>query len=227
MGGTLLGAGEGNKLGHFEDKEFLEFHKAVLKDNRKHMYQSTGHLRFTNEQVNYGKKLITRNSSHLNAWGWKDPRTTIFLDFWSKIEEDIKFLFLYREPINVIDSLFRRKGDRIFYVFPWRAADAWLIYNNALLDFYRKNKEKCLIACISGINMDPENSVKKISNWLGYPLVKPYEDVFRASKIKRDLSLVTKCYRPIIEACRGIHLTKTFDKLQAAAVVTSNKAENH
>jgi hypothetical protein len=42
-------------------------------------------------------------------WGWKEPRATLFLDFWRATLPDLKFLALYRHYAQVVDSLLRRE----------------------------------------------------------------------------------------------------------------------
>ena len=129
MGENMAAAGAGNKHGHFEDKDFLELHKKILRENRRHMYKEPEPLVITDEQLQYAKELVEDNNNKYQAWGWKDPRSTLFLDFWNKVAPDTKFLFLYRDPLTVIDSLFRRKGERYLFFKPLMAADAWLLYN--------------------------------------------------------------------------------------------------
>ena len=44
------------------------------------------------------------------AWGWKDPRTTILFEFlWSAFASDAKLLAVFRNPADVVASLFDRK----------------------------------------------------------------------------------------------------------------------
>ena len=51
-----------------------------------------------------------KNISNLNIpWGWKDPRTTITIDFWKRIFPNAKLLHIYRNPIDVAES--RRKRE--------------------------------------------------------------------------------------------------------------------
>lgn len=45
------------------------------------------------------------------AWGWKEPRTTLFLDFWQERLPDARHLFVFQRPWEVVDSLFRRGDD--------------------------------------------------------------------------------------------------------------------
>ncbi len=42
-------------------------------------------------------------------WAWKDPRTTITIDIWKRIFPDAKILHIYRNPVDVAESLRKRE----------------------------------------------------------------------------------------------------------------------
>jgi len=45
------------------------------------------------------------------SWGWKDPRNTFTIDLWKEIFPDAKLLHIYRNPIDVAESLRKREGE--------------------------------------------------------------------------------------------------------------------
>ena len=114
MGEHLLGANDSNPKGHFEDLDFLNFHGNVLQSQG---LSSEGWVLQKNIPVPeaYLKEAETllKKRSLKSFWGWKDPRTTLFLDFWSGVLPKAHFLFIYRLPWEVIDSLYR-SGDPTF-----------------------------------------------------------------------------------------------------------------
>ncbi len=220
MGKDMAAAGHGNKHGHFEDKSFLELHKDILQSNGKHMYCDPGHLIITEDQKQLARTIVQNNYKFRN-WGWKDPRTTLFLEFWHNNIPDAKYLFLYRDPMAVIDSLFRRRGERFLFLKPLMAADAWLLYNSKILEFYRKHTDRCIIANINGINRSPENALSIISSWLEYRLDKPYSDIYHPKDISSTPSAITKLYAPIINKFRGLDLHKAYDMLENYAAIPS------
>lgn len=221
MGEAMAAPGSGNKYGHFEDKAFLEFHKDILRKNKRHMYKDPGELLISDDNVKYAKDLIDNNTNKYGNFGWKDPRSTLFLDFWNTIAPDTKFLFLYREPLTVIDSLFRRKGERYLFFKPLMAADAWLLYNRKVIDFYQRYPDKCLVANINHINAQPEESISKISEWLGVSLDKPYSDVYRPKSIAVSHSAITRLYLPVINAFRGNELDDVYQKLNTISATSA------
>lgn len=45
---------------------------------------------------------------HVERWGWKDPRTSLTLDYWLELFPDAKVIHVRREKSNIVDSLVRR-----------------------------------------------------------------------------------------------------------------------
>jgi O-antigen biosynthesis protein len=148
IGQRLVGAGRGNVKGHFEDLDFSELHLEILKSLR---LPSTGfilqrELPFRPKHVHRARALVAERRRRGVPWGWKGPRTTLFLDFWQQLLPEANFLILYRCPWDVIDSLFRR-GDKVFRSDPGFAVRVWTHYNRLLLDFHDRFPQRCL--CMS------------------------------------------------------------------------------
>ena len=58
----------------------------------------------------FGK--LRKQSSFSNIdfpWGWKDPRNTYTIDIWKRIIGELKIIHIYRNPIDVINSLYKRE----------------------------------------------------------------------------------------------------------------------
>lgn len=88
----------------------LEFIDVELESS---MLKAIGYfLTSPQRQVYLGESRIARYPSiellDIN-WGWKDPRSILFIDLWKKIFPGAKILILYRNPIDVAESLRRRK----------------------------------------------------------------------------------------------------------------------
>ena len=99
---------------------------------------------------------------HETVWGWKDPRTTLFLDFWLEQIPQAKYVFVYRSPWEVVDSLFRR-GDAIFAQDPDFALTQWCHYNQVILDFSQRYPEKCLLWEIDQVVADAPGMIEQIN----------------------------------------------------------------
>lgn len=145
IGQRLLGAGAGNVKGHFEDLDFFHLHMRILKSQG---IPSTGFtlesdIPIEERHVRLACALIAERRRRGRPWGWKDPRTTLFLDYWRKLLPEANFLLLYRCPWDVMDS-FVRRGDKMFLAKPSFAVRLWSHYNRLLLDFYDRFPERCL-----------------------------------------------------------------------------------
>ena len=65
------------------------------------------------------KGLKYRSLKELDfPWGWKDPRNTFTLDIWLKVFPDAKIIHIYRNPIDVAESL-RKRTKKLKRGFEW------------------------------------------------------------------------------------------------------------
>ena len=145
IGQRLLKAGVGNIKGHFEDLDFFQLHVQILKSQGIH---STGftlqrEIPIDEQHILRARALIAERRRRGVPWGWKDPRSTLFLDFWQQMIPEINFLLLYRCPCDVVDS-FSRRGDKAFRSNLGFAVEIWSHYNRLLLDFHDRFPEHCL-----------------------------------------------------------------------------------
>lgn len=114
MGDLLIKKGPGNEEGHFEDWDFVHFHNDLLHYNGLD-YLADARLNY--EINDYFQKradyLINfKNESH-SCWGWKDPRTSLFLNLWHKKVSNPRYVFVYRPYSEIAESLYRREIDKL------------------------------------------------------------------------------------------------------------------
>lgn len=72
-------------------------------------------------------ELLSRFTSH-QAWGWKDPRTSITLPFWRRLVPDCRIIVCVRNPLEVALSL-KKRGDTSYQL----SLSLWKAYNERLL----------------------------------------------------------------------------------------------
>jgi hypothetical protein len=76
--------------------------------------------------------IIKTNFSGVPLWGWKDPRSTIFVDLWKEIFRELTIelfaVFVVRNPLDVARSLQRRDGFSFHKSF-----GIWFNYNISAL----------------------------------------------------------------------------------------------
>ncbi len=163
VGARLMPGGRGNERGHFENLDFVEFHMRWLRlTGHDDSGWATSHtLTLPGDAMSEAREIIEVNARG-SAWGWKDPRTTLFLEFWASVVPKACYLFLYREPSEVVDSLFRR-GDDAIRLSPELAAQAYLNHNDIILRFARANRSRCVIANVSAVARNPERFLAMIA----------------------------------------------------------------
>jgi len=168
MGEALLGPGIGNADGHFEDIDFLNFHEEVLKN------QQLGESGLTEKSVleiqsddrEKLKSIIERKNKSNSEWGWKDPRTCLFLSAYADLIPDARYLIVIRDYQSTVNSLISRKFKRsdikhrglldnfiwkiirgnlrkkkLYKEFTEQYVKVWIAYNKAILNHISKKAE--------------------------------------------------------------------------------------
>lgn len=112
LGDELYGASEFNPHGYFEDVDFIRLHQALLEEQGLH---PSGHEQpvCRNTPLS-GADLDTletflRSKSKPEPWGWKDPRTCLFLDGYRSVCPNARYLVVVRHYAPVVASLVRRE----------------------------------------------------------------------------------------------------------------------
>jgi len=188
IGKRLMGKDPGNIKGHFENLDFVDFHKKVLSSQgiSKEGWSLENNIQVQEQYVNKAKLMVKENAV-LGNWGWKDPRTTLFLNFWADLLPQANFLFVYRSPWEVVDSLYRR-GDEIFYSNPNFALKIWINYNKSILDFYNQFSERCALLDIKNIVKDPIVLSKLVKQKLDVTLDDPKINIYDRSLLNGQVS---------------------------------------
>jgi GT2 family glycosyltransferase len=177
MGDRLLGADPHNPHGYFEDADFRELQGEILTDATPE--GDGGHRDWgwtESERLDRGRlerwsgrarALAAARSGRPGLWGWKDPRTTLLLDFWDEIlGHDAFYLLLYRFPWEVADSM-QRLGADVFLDHPEYAYRIWAFYNRHLLDFHRRHPEHSLLVSANALLRDPSRLASLLREKLG------------------------------------------------------------
>lgn len=178
MGTEMLPADVNNRPGYFEDLAFLDLNRrmlaaAVPSGSPGHPDWGwteaidpsgvDGHL--LDPFVEEANALVASRHTHgatgtaavrpgHECWGWKDPRTTVLLDFWNDRLPDARYVFVYRPPWDVADSM-GRIGAAEFLRDPDLAYRIWVHYNRALLDFDRAHRGRVLIVSVAALIREP------------------------------------------------------------------------
>lgn len=111
-------------------------------------------------------------------WGWKDPRTTITWPFWLSVFESPKFIFIYRNGIDVAESLRKAEKNSANALGGLNASlratslegsfNIWEEYNQIHYHFKKKYPSiKILEICYEDLLLNPIDKLSEILTFIG------------------------------------------------------------
>jgi hypothetical protein len=172
IGDNLLGEAIGNIEGHFEDLDFLKMHEEILLSNN---LPSTGiepvdDLKISVEQKEKLKKIIANKNNLHPQWGWKEPRTSLFLNIYKELIPQAKYLVIIRDYKAVLHSFLKRD---FAYIEKEKLAQikgnawenfTWNLFSKKRAErkYYAEHAEKYLKRCI-GYNEAIIKAMDKLS----------------------------------------------------------------
>jgi hypothetical protein len=178
LGDDLLPADRANVRGYFEDRTFLTFQRDLLRHATPRDAKGWRDWGWTeSEQLDAqviaaaasdARHLVEKRAAAFGArsWGWKDPRSTLLLDFWRDLLPDARFLCVYRAPWEVLDSIVR-VAEGGFVRNPDWALRAWCFYNRAMLDFVTRVPDRCVTIDVAALTLRPREVVADVAARLG------------------------------------------------------------
>jgi hypothetical protein len=120
------------------------------------------------------------------VWGWKEPRTVLLLDFWHELLPDAVYLLIFRHPLAVLDSLIRR-GDAEIQRRRVLGLRSWLAYNELLVDFASKHRQRCLVVDIGSVIHAPSALLAGLETRFGLRLAPaPFDRVYSPGQLARQ-----------------------------------------
>lgn len=190
VGKSLLGPASSNPKGHFEDEEILNIHREDLraKGLRISGLVLKGQTKF-NLEVNSKKEIqsLLKSRADIEVWGWKEPRTCLYLEDWKSLLPELKIIAVFRHPDNVINSLYKRLKNGYWYDTnnPFRKlywylsidknpkkwfnefSKTYAVYNQQIIDFHKKYPSDSLILDLDELTSNSHEIGKRITSFLG------------------------------------------------------------
>lgn len=215
VGERLTDGAAANAKGFFENIDFVRLHANILKDQGLNPSGWTleEKIEVSDEYRKLAQTTVLENQQP-TAWGWKDPRTTLFLDFWNELLPEAKYLFVFRSPWEIVDSLFRR-GDKAFQDDPSQAVKVWEHYNRLALRFYNKHRDQCIFVHVDQVAENPKALVESISKKFSLPLT-PANSTFDQSLFRKEPAT---SHRPLIIREFFPSSYKTWEELKVVAQI--------
>ena len=203
---------------HYESKSILEMNNFILSvahsfwdyplpiekliSNKKSFNNLVNILKdrnnnFRSKKNFWGLKNLLFSNQDGIIWGWKEPRTTLTFPFWLKIYPNAKFLFIYRNGVDVASSLLvreqKREGNITNKVNSLRCLDLdesfnlWEEYNSIFLNYKNLiDEDKLFCFSYEQFLKKPIQVVNEIEEFLGIMLNKKDTILKKINKNKKN-----------------------------------------
>lgn len=200
IGQNLQPGDVGNPKGYYEDVDILRFHQDLLAYFKVDTFPASD-LEISRQvpaEFRLRAQEILERKANSPVWGWKDCRTSLFLPFWQEMIPEVNFLFLFRHPVSVVDSLLRRGTDPSLMRRPAIAFRSWRLHNERILDFYRRNRASCFLVDTNCLVRNAPAAVSALFSKLDIQLPVPDFDsvyapaAFKESKSPGDIYLMVR-----------------------------------
>ncbi len=231
IGDRLMKADSSNVDGHFEDVDFFTLHNKILHDNKMNWkYTSSKPINIYPKHNSFINHIVVSRSSKYNEWGFKDPRASLFLDFWQEQLNSAYSVIIYRHYDECVHSLLTRASRDIvcntkshnieFWQDPMMAYKMWLNYNKKIIEHVKKYPNKSILISHQSL-MD------------GFPIVKTIKDKFNfnldlssKTSINKKLLSVKSSNTLAIDSKLKKELDDTWNELQSLSLEPSNNINN-
>ena len=185
MGDELMGASFSNPLGHVEDMPVVRLHDKIFAINgHDWRYCDNGPLIKPSWFSKYIEKYIDEKLEQYEIAAVKDPRAVFYLKDWQLAGKDnLRYVFVYRHWSTAVNSILNRASRHLingshpidankinfnFFAESELAFEMWRCTNKHLLDFYRNNKDKCLLISQEGFVLK-NDTARTLTEKIGLP----------------------------------------------------------
>lgn len=108
-------------------------------------------------------------------WGWADPQNLYTLDYWKELDPKLTFVLVYDEPHRVLTEAARVHGELPAPNNVQRMLDNWVAYNGALLRFYLRHQDRCLLVHSQQVRRAVDSYLQQLQPLLDTPLLRAPE----------------------------------------------------
>lgn len=213
MGAELIPADVGNPHGYFEDADIHDLHRELLWragiDDGFTVRDSDMPIPVDDESRERARRIAAARAD-TPQWGWKEPRTALFCDLWTDVLPDATFLFLFRKPVAVLDSLLRRAAQMSVIDDPSLALSIWRIYNTSMLDFSNRHPERCVWVETQDFTRDPRALIDTLRSRFGFELSEvPVDDVVVSNayhdEVRMRARVLARRNRAELKRCESLY----------------------
>jgi len=209
MGEELYVDRSTNPYGHYEDLDFLGLQRHELaRAFGGEDYLVTDAFTPSAEFLARARRLLeSRRARHGDApWGWKDPRTTLFLDVWRRLAADLHVVGMLRPPRRVVSSLCARLG--AYHSVPRMQLflRTYTHYNRQLLAHLERHPERVSVVAVERLVADPEPVLARLGEALGHRCpVEPFRATYDPEVMSQVRPAILWLNRRALREAEAVH----------------------
>jgi hypothetical protein len=107
-------------------------------------------------------------NSDVGFWGWSDPQCIYLLDYWYATDPAMHFIFVYDSLEHVLVRA--SAGQELAAEDINRLVNEWQCFYTALMHFYHRHRDRCLLVHAEQACTNPEGFDKALASRLQRPL---------------------------------------------------------
>lgn len=107
-------------------------------------------------------------NSDVSFWGWSDPKCIYLLDYWYATDPAMHFIFVYDSLEHVLVRA--SAGRELTPEDIDRLVNEWQCFYTALMHFYHRHRDRCLLVHAEQACTNPEGFDKALASRLQRPL---------------------------------------------------------
>lgn len=116
--------------------------------------------------------LMLGNLEH-DLWGWADSQALFLMEYLEGLDSQLTFVLVYDDPKSVLlQSPHGHEESDTELIFQERL-DRWVAYNSAMLHFFLRNQNRCILVHAKGVQLAAEQYLSMLQARLSAPLQVP------------------------------------------------------
>ncbi len=103
-------------------------------------------------------------------WGWSDPQSIYSLDYWCQLDDNLTFVLVYDAPQQALMKA-AANYKNLSSATVEHHLNNWMAYNGALLAFFLRNRNRCLLVSAEQVKLNSEACLQQLQPLLSTPLL--------------------------------------------------------
>jgi hypothetical protein len=124
-------------------------------------------------------------------WGWADAQTIFLLDHWRTLDPQATFVLVYDEPQRVLIEAALDPSEELDDRRIRQRLDNWAAYNGAMLRFFLRNPERCLLVQAQQVARAVDFYLSQLQSRLSAPLDSANLELMRRGDSPEGVSEIT------------------------------------